>query len=56
MNKKPKTLETNIKHDLNKLTEWLRVNRLSLNVVKTKLIIFHAKYSKTNYEEISIKL
>ena len=30
MNMKPKTLETNINHDLNKLTEWLRANRLSL--------------------------
>ena len=49
-NKEPKTLETNINHDLNKLTEWLRANRLSLNVDKTKLIIFRSKYSKNNYE------
>ena len=55
-NKKHETLETNINHDLNKLTEWLRANRLSLNVDKTKLIIFRSKYSKNNYEEISIKL
>ena len=34
----------------------LRANRLSLNVDKTKLIIFRSKYSKNNYEEISIKL
>ena len=55
-NKKPKTLKTNINHDLNKWTDWLRANRLSLNVDKTKLIIFRSKYSKNNYEEISIKL
>ena len=39
-NKNPKTLESNLNYDLKNLTQWLRANRLSLNVDKTKLLIF----------------
>ena len=28
--------------ELNKLYEWLCINRLSLNISKTKFVIFHA--------------
>ena len=37
-------------------TEWLNANRLSLNIDKTKLLIFHSKKKKVVYDDISIKL
>ena len=55
-NKNPKTLETNLNHDLKNLTQWLRANRLSLNVDKTKLLIFKSKYNKNQYQDMIIKL
>ena len=55
-NKTLKTLESNINYDLKSLTEWLRANRLSLNVVKTKLLLFCSKSNKHIEDNISIKL
>ena len=55
-NKNAKTLETNLNHDLKNLTQWLRANMLSLNVDKTRLLIFKSKYNKNQYEDIIIKL
>ena len=51
-----KPCETNLNHDLKNLTQWLRANRLSLNVDKTRLLIFKSKYNKNQYEDIIIKL
>ena len=34
-------LSTNINNELSKIQEWLNINKLSLNVSKTKHIIFH---------------
>jgi len=34
-------IETNINTELEKINEWLKVNKLSLNVNKTKFMIFH---------------
>ena len=34
------TLSGNINYKLTKLSDWLKVNRLSLNAKKTKLMIF----------------
>ena len=55
-NKNAKTLETNLNHDLKNLTQWLRANRLSLNVDKTRLLMIKSKYNKNQYEDIIIKL
>ena len=55
-NKNANTLETNLNHDLKNLTQWLRANRLSLNMDKTRLLIFKSKYNKNQYEDIIIKL
>ena len=41
--KKLKTMETELNYDLKLCTEWLNANRLSLNIDKTKLLIFHSK-------------
>ena len=55
-NKNPKTLESNLNYDLKNLTQWIRANRLSLNVDMTKLLIFKSKYNKNQYEDMIIKL
>ena len=33
--------------DLKNLSQWLKANKLSLNVKKTELIIFHPKKTQT---------
>ena len=38
-----KTIETNLNYDLKCVSEWLRSNRLALNVSKTKLLFFRIK-------------
>ena len=50
-----KTIEANLNFDLKCVSEWLKSNRLSLNVKKTKLLFFRSKY-KTIQENISIKI
>ena len=35
--------------DLKNLTQWLKANKLSLNVKKIELIIFHPKNIKLDY-------
>ena len=44
--KKPKTLETILNTELKEVSEWLRANRLSLNVAKTKLVLFQSKHNR----------
>ena len=41
--KQMKTMETILNHELKLCSEWLKTNRLSLNVDKSKLIIFQSK-------------
>ena len=55
-NKNLKNLESKINYDLKSVIEWLRANRLSLNVTKTKLLIFCSKNKYINEASISIKL
>ena len=50
-----KTIEANFNFDLKKSDEWLRASRLSLNIKKTKLLIFHSKFTRNNFD-ISIKI
>ena len=52
---KLKTIETNFNFDLKNLNEWLRAIRLSLNIKKTKLLIFHSKFNRKTFD-ISIKI
>ena len=54
--KKSKTLESVLNYDLKLCVEWLKVNRLSLNVEKSKLLIFQTRNRITDYDNISIKL
>ena len=53
--KKIKTLESVLNCDLKIVTDWLQSNRLSLNVDKSKLIIFKSK-QKIISDTFSIKL
>jgi hypothetical protein len=54
--RKPKTLETVLNCDLKKISDWLKANRLSLNVKKSKLVLFQKKQSNFDNKSISIKL
>ena len=49
-----RTLDEYIKFELLKLTDWLKVNKLSLNANKTKLMIFHMLQRKLNPPIIKI--
>ena len=47
----------NINSELIKITDWLAVNKLSLNAAKTKMMIFHYKQRKLkNHEVLNIKI
>lgn len=41
--------------DLRRLSQWLKANRLSLNVNKTELMIFHSNTQKVD-ESVKFKL
>ena len=46
--------EETINYELVKLTEWLACNQLSLNVNKTKFMVFHSVRNTVNYPTLSI--
>ena len=50
----PYNLERDINNELEKITLWLKMNKLSLNVQKTKLKIFHRRQKEINKLNISI--
>ena len=52
---KLKTIETELNNDLKHASTWLNANR-SLNVSKSKLLIFQSKYKNIDYSKTSIKL
>ena len=54
--KKVKTLETDLNTDLKATSEWLKANRLSLNIKISQLIIFHSKSKRVDFTSFSIKL
>ena len=43
-----KTIEIVVNHELNLVSKWLRLNKLSLNSEKTELIFFHSNRSTIN--------
>ena len=51
-----KQLESILNKELKSVVVWLNANRLSLNVKKSKLLIFHSKWKKIDYKSLSIKL
>ena len=46
-------IDNNINHELSKVNEWLKANKLSLNINKSKLMLFHhvnkKKFDPPNY-------
>ena len=50
----PYNLERDINNELEKINLWLKMNKLSLNVQKTKLMIFHRRQKQINELNISI--
>ena len=49
-------LEATVNDDLLSVSEWLKANRLMLNVSKTKLLIFHSKRRNVIHHDFVIKL
>ena len=47
-------LEADISNELKHINLWLNINKLSLNVEKTKLLLFHTKQRRVNPIAISI--
>ena len=46
INKSAKKINKHINHDLRLLSDWLRANKISLNVDKTELVLFRSKKNK----------
>ena len=49
-----KCVETEINNELERVNIWLKLTTLSLNIQKTKLVIFHRKQNKMKDINISI--
>ena len=50
----PEFVETEINNELERVNLWLKLNKLSLNIKKTKLMIFYGKQKKIKNINISI--
>ena len=50
----PYHLKRDINNELEKITLWLKMNKLSLNVQKTKFMIFHRKQKQISELNIAI--
>ena len=46
------SLSENINYEITKLTDWLNVNKLSLNTKKTKLMIFHTPQKSSTCQQL----
>ena len=42
--------------ELQKIANWLRSNRMAVNVSKNKLILFHTRGKKTNEDDLNVVL
>ena len=43
----PKYVEVEISKELERVNLWLKLNKLSLNIIMTKLMIFYRKQTKS---------
>ena len=48
-------LKTNIQRNLNKLFDWLNINKLSLNVSKSSLLLFNIR-NKNNNVKLNVNI
>ena len=51
-----KEIEDSINSELDKIVEWLALNKLSLNAKKTKMMLFHYKQRKVNSKIPKLKI
>ena len=49
------TLESRVNTEIQKISRWLKINKLSLTIKKTNYIIFNSKQKLINYK-LNIKL
>ena len=49
------TIESVVNYELKLVSKWLRLNKLSLNAGKTKLVFYRSKQHSLDYEKLSIK-
>ena len=49
------SLKTNIQRNLNKLFDWLNINKLSLNVSKSSLLLFNIR-NKNNKVKLNVNI
>ena len=54
--KDPKQLEKIINNELNKISNWFKLNKLSLNIDKTNCMIFKKKKKHSNKPDLSYKI
>ena len=54
--KKLTTIESVLHHELKLASNWLKLNKLSLNKDKTQLVIFRKKSKKLEKTDLSIKI
>ena len=50
----PRRMESEINNELERVNIWLKLNKLSLNIKKTKLMIFGRKQKKIKEINVSI--
>ena len=55
-NKDYKQISININKELEMITNWLALNKLSLNAKKTKMMLFHFHQKKTSNIKLSLKI
>ena len=46
--------EVKISNELSKISEWLSSNKLSLNIKKTKFMVFHTPQTRVNYPVLKL--
>ena len=51
-----KLLSDNINYELTRINEWLALNKLNLNINKTKYIIFHFPQRSMAFLDLELKL
>ena len=49
-------ISDSINRELNNISDWLAINKLSLNVKKTKYMIFHSKQRDVSYINLDLKI
>ena len=53
-NKNVKDIDSGINNELTKISNWMKVNKLSLNCMKTKAMLFHVPQKKVTFPNLVI--